>query len=365
MANKIQNFDTGEKDNSNIIHLDLDPKINIENKKYFKNLLKKIAECSLDNLEENLENLYHVDAEFNGFHPINEIKGIEEIKNKYLIPLKKAFPDLERRNNLVIGGAFRDKVFVSFISHLTGTFTNEWLGVKPTNKTIYLRTCEAHQITNNKIIKSYTLIDTVDFIRQAGHWPINKSLGVEGMWPSPITGDGENNQNLDKELSLRSLNQDLTMQRSLNIKPETEPGLSKDQIREKLINHPQQDYWHPKMMWYGPSGIGTARGLDGFVDHHQLPFRLTFKDRDYWKIGHYIEIGDGNYSMTGGWHSIQCVHGSSDWLGYEPTQKKITMRVMDFYLHHEGLIRENWVPIDIAHILDQIGIDIFKLIHKK
>ena len=32
MANKIQNFDTGEKDNSNIIHLDLDPKINIENK---------------------------------------------------------------------------------------------------------------------------------------------------------------------------------------------------------------------------------------------------------------------------------------------------------------------------------------------
>ena len=75
-------------------------------------------------------------------------------------------------------------------------------------------------------------------------------------------------------------------------------------------------------MWYGPSGIGTARGLDGFVDHHQLPFRLTFKDRDYWKIGHYIEIGDGNYSMTGGWHSIQCVHGSSDWLGYEPTQKK-------------------------------------------
>ena len=38
---------------------------------------------------------------------------------------------------------------------------------------------------------------------------------------------------------------------------------------------------------------------------------------------------------------------------------------MDFYLHHEGRIRENWVPIDIAHILDQIGVDIFKLIHKK
>ena len=157
-----------------------------------------------------------------------KLSGIEEIKNKYLIPLKEAFPDLERRNNLVIGGSFRDKVFVSFISHLTGTFKNEWFGVKPTNKTIYLRTCEAHQITNNKIIKSYTLIDTVDFIRQAGHWPINKSLRSRRYVVSPITGDGENNQNLDKELSLQSLNQDLTMQRSLNIKPETDPGQTKD-----------------------------------------------------------------------------------------------------------------------------------------
>ena len=43
----------------------------------------------------------------------------------------------------------------------------------------------------------------------------------------------------------------------------------------------------------------------------------------------------------------------------------VEMRVMDFYLQHEGLIRENWVPIDIAHILKQIGIDIFELIHTK
>ena len=41
------------------------------------------------------------------------------------------------------------------------------------------------------------------------------------------------------------------------------------------------------------------------------------------------------------------------------------MRVIDFYLHHKELIRENWVQIDIAHILNQIGIDIFQLIHNK
>ena len=111
------------------------------------------------------------------------------------------------------------------------------------------------------------------------------------------------------------------MQRSLNIKPETDPGSTHEYVRDKLLNHPQKEFWHPKMMWYGPCGIGTARGLKGYVDHHQLPFRFTFKERDYWKIGHYIEIADGNYSMTSGWHSIECIHGSSEWLGYEPTNK--------------------------------------------
>ena len=195
MTNEIKTFDTGEKDRSNFIHVDLNPRQNIENKKNFKNLFNKIAECPIDELDEYLKLTYHEEVELNAFHPINEIKGIDNVKNKLWRPIKKALPDLERRNNLVIGGAFRDKVFVSFISHLTGTFINEWLGIPPTNKTIFLRTCEAHQITNNKIIKSYTLIDTVDFIRQAGHWPINKSLGSEGMWPSPITGEGENNEN--------------------------------------------------------------------------------------------------------------------------------------------------------------------------
>ena len=31
---------------------------------------------------------------------------------------------------------------------------------------------------------------------------------------------------------------------------------------------------------------------------------------------------------------------------------------MDFYLHHEGLIRENWVPLDILHLLKQMDVDV-------
>jgi len=31
---------------------------------------------------------------------------------------------------------------------------------------------------------------------------------------------------------------------------------------------------------------------------------------------------------------------------------------MDFYLEHEGKLRENWVPIDILDLLMQMDIDI-------
>ena len=114
------------------------------------------------------------------------------------------------------------------------------------------------------------------------------------------------------------------------------------------------------MIWYGPSGIGTARSLEGFVDNHQLPFRKTFKERNYWKLGHYCELGDGKFSLTAGWNSIQAVYGSDDWLGYKSENQKVTMRVMDFYHHDEGKIRENWVPIDIIHILKQIGVNVLE-----
>ena len=146
MTNKIEDFETGEKENKKIIFVDLSTSENLKNKKKFKYLLNKVAESPLDELGVNLKNLYHEEAELNAFHPINEISGVENIKNKLWIPLKEAFPDLERRNIIVIGGSYRDKVFVSFVSYLTGTFVNEWLGVTPTKKNIYLRTCEAHQI---------------------------------------------------------------------------------------------------------------------------------------------------------------------------------------------------------------------------
>ena len=338
----------------------------LKNKKLVMKMMKNIAESSPADINKCLLNAYHSDVEWRGFYPLEDLKGLEALEIKVWRPLLQAFPDLERRNNIVIGGEFNNKYFVGTVGHLTGTFKNSWLDVPATNKTVHLRTCEFHQIENEKIIQTHMLIDVMDFIRQAGFWPINKSLGVEEMWPGPITGDGIVLEEQDPTLSKKTLEQALAMQKTLgDYKPETTANISDEQLRKELLNHPQKEYWHSKMMWYGPCGIGTARGLSGFVDHHQMPFRKTFRDRDYWTIGHYVEIGDGKYSATSGWHCIVSKHRSKEWLGYNPTGNSITMKVMDFYLHDEGLIRENWVPIDILHILKQIDVDVIKMINEK
>ena len=116
-------------------------------------------------------------------------------------------------------------------------------------------------------------------------------------------------------------------------------------------------FWTPNFMWYGPAGIGTTRGLDGFRAHHQIPFLRAFPDRDV--ASHIANVADGNYAITGGWPSVVATHAGPDWLNLAPTGKRVTMRVMDFYRVEDGLIAENWVPIDIIDILCQLGVDVF------
>ncbi|MEY8100056.1 hypothetical protein AB9F29_22225, partial [Falsihalocynthiibacter sp. S25ZX9] len=78
----------------------------------------------------------------------------------------------------------------------------------------------------------------------------------------------------DEALSARSIEQTLAMHATLGAFDDL-AGTGRD----GLLNMPQKDHWHPKMMWYGPSGIGTTRWLQGFVDYHQLPFRIAFPKR--------------------------------------------------------------------------------------
>ncbi|AUH34259.1 ester cyclase [Paracoccus tegillarcae] len=337
------------------------------NKHLLRDGLNRLAEATPAALPGILDGLYAKDAEWRGAHPLNEMRGTAALAEQVWLPLLSSFPDLERRDVILVGGRYEGRDYVAMVGHYCGTFRHDWLTIPATGRPVYIRYGEVHEVRDGKIIQSNCLWDILDVIRQAGFWPLAPSLGTEGMWPGPITSDGIVLTPQAAEHSAASIEQTLAMHGTL--------GAYNDQGasgRDGLLNMPQKQHWHPKMMWYGPSGIGTTRGLQGFVDYHQLPFRTAFPNRkgggqwdeigalkDQHGGGHYIRIGDGPYSVTGGWPSVFAMHNGGGFLGLGPTGRPVTMRVMDFYLHHQGLIRENWVPLDVLDLLMQMGVDVF------
>ncbi len=117
------------------------------------------------------------------------------------------------------------------------------------------------------------------------------------------------------------------------------------------------------MMWYGPSGIGTTRGLKKKKKNHQVPFITAFPDRGITeKQGedHFTQIGEGNYSCDFGFPAMYGTHTGDGWLGLKATGKRITLRVVDYWRREGDHLKENWVFIDMPHVLKQLGIDVFK-----
>jgi hypothetical protein len=118
-------------------------------------------------------------------------------------------------------------------------------------------------------------------------------------------------------------------------------------------------FWHERMNWYGPAGIGTGRGIAGFRNWHQIPFLSGMPDR-----GQYVDeityhfFGDANYAAVTGWPNMIQTVTNDGWMGIAPSGKKITMCSLDFWRIEDGKIRENWVMVDILDAYRQLGVDV-------
>jgi hypothetical protein len=334
--------------------------------------LAALAEAPPDRLEAALSALAAPDAQWRAAHPLNIQQGHGPALATIWGPLRRALPDLERRDLIFVAGSYQGRTLVAALGHYCGTMRGDWLGIPATNRSLTLRYGEVWQLDPaGRVVQANLLWDVLDVMRQAGVWPLPPSLGIAEMWQAPLTADGLRLTPSDPAESRASIEQTLAMHKTLA--EFDDPGALS---REALVAMPQREHWHPKMMWYGPAGIGTTRGLDGFVDGHQLPFRIAFHrpqgtfeqvtaERARNGAGHYIRIGDGPYSVTGGWPSVYAVHNGGGFCGMPPSGRPVFMRVMDFYLHHEGRIRENWVPLDMLDLFRQMGVDLLARMHER
>jgi predicted ester cyclase len=331
----------------------IDQETNLAAKRRVVSMMNEIVSGPLDKLAMNVMFAYHPEAELYVTHPLNELSGLESVQHDLWLPLRRALPDVERREDIVAGGLYRDGQWVACLGHYVGTFENDWLDIPATRQVAAVRFAEGHELRDGKIARSYLFIDFLDLMRQAGYWPVAPSLGREMRWLPPMTHDGVLLDAQDNAVSQATIERILRMHAALgdyNGQPPT---------RSVLDGMHMVDHWHPNFMWYGAAGIGSTRGLHGFEDHHQIPFLCAFPDRKGSSIGHFIRIGDGRYAVTGGWGYLQATHTGSGFLGMPPTGRRVAMRVMDFYRCDAETIVENWVPFDIPHLLLQMGVDVF------
>ncbi len=320
--------------------------IHAPNKQGIHAKLKALCAANDSERESIAASLYADDAMVNAYHPVNDLSGRDAIVDGLWQPLFTALPDVERRDEILLAGEFQGKEIVSAMGHFQGTFSAPLFDIPPTHGNVHVRYGEVHLVRGGRIAHSWVLVDMLDLMWQAGCWPVAPSLGAEGMWAGPATCDGVQPGVVDAEHGATSLKRVKDMHGAL---------LSFDGTN--LDSMPLAEHWTKNFLWYGPSGIGTTRGLEGFRAHHQIPFLRAFPDRTVGE--HIVNVGDGDYVVTGGWPSVVATHIGNDWLALPPTGKHVGMRVMDFYRLEDGVIAENWVPIDIIDVLRQLGVDVF------
>lgn len=267
-----------------------------------------LYDFDLRQLADVCSTLFDPDCRVRMAYPFEEVSGGSRglIETVYT-PLVSAIPDLERRDTIVMAGPAGDSDWVGCAGYYTGTFRRPWLDIPPSHHQVSLRFHEFYCFREGRIIEVQSLWDIPEVMMQAGVWPLSPSLGREWHVPGPAPQDGLIDRPWDEALSTASTTLVSDMLDALKRYPSEPPEAME-----------LEKYWHPKMNWYGPSGIGTNRLIQGFRRLHQTSFVEAMPDRGRHDAVPSYLFGDGNYVGFTAWPGMEMSMTVGGWLGIPP-----------------------------------------------
>lgn len=320
----------------------------LNNKRYIQRFNQALYDYEGDQVQQIITELFAEDAVIQLAYPLETLSSREALYHEAFQPLHQAIPDLERRCYILMAGEAAATNWVGTAGYYTGTFMQPWLAIPPTGHQVTLRFHEFYRFDadSGKIVEMQALWDIPEVMHQAHAWPMSPSLGREGLSPAPATLDGILLADTNAEHSQQSLTLVGDMLAALG--KYAEGGLTAMELEKR---------WHPRCSWYGPSGIGTCRGISGFRNWHQIPFLNALPDRRSINDDRYL-FADGDYVAFTAWPGMAMTVSGDGWLGIAPANQAITLRSLDFWRCENGLIRENWVLVDILHAYKQLGVDV-------
>ena len=318
-----------------------------ELKKVIAPFAKAASGCSPQMLRQALVQVMSADADIHLCHPFDDLTGPSALFETAYLPLYEAMPDLERRDMIVLAGTTPEgEDWIGCMGNYMGTFTKPFLGIPPTGHLAHMRYHEFFRIDDGQITQVQAIWDIPELMMQAVAWPMAPQLGAFVCTPAPMTQDG------------------LTVTSDGKAAQDHVIAMLTDLCRHPAEGGPEvmnlEKYWHPRFNWYGPAGIGTARGIYGFRNWHQIPFLSAMPDRKLDAMGDLMShwVAQGEYVCETGWPNMRLTLTGDGWMGIAAAGREVLLRSLDFWRLEDGLIRENWVLVDLLDLYRQVGVDV-------
>ena len=292
------------------------------------------------------------DARIRLGHPFGTLTGPEALFDGLYAPLLHALPDMERVDFIAAAGprwgahlsADQKGDWMGLGGTIIGTFHAPWLGIPATHGPVHMRYQEYMRLEEGRITHMEALWDIPQVMMQAGAWPMAPSRGVEWRIPGPARGQEAGPRDPARAETAVQTVWDMLHDLKQGTAQTPERGLG--------------GFWHPNALWYGPSGLGTARGHDGIATRIFKQFRDGLSENTR-RLDEGVFFADGGIVAFTGWPSGTAVHSGAGFLGLAPTGRRITRRSLDFWTVEDGMIRECWVMVDLPDLYRQLGIDLF------
>jgi hypothetical protein len=287
--------------------------------------------------------------------PIGLLFTWGDFQTRFLSPLSECFGPLHREIHLCFAGFSNGRrdgdiskdgaLWVTGTGLLHGTFNAEYLGLKPTKLPVQIRWGEFLKFENGLLVEIFLMHDLVDFCEQIERPILPRPRGYAAIYPRPAMGDGIQLREVSEEVSAFSLE---------HIRDFLFNGLnSYDQTSLKSMG--MERFFHPKIAWYGPGGIGACFGLKAFQADHQAHWLHAFPDRQVQDLT--ALFAEGLYSGAPGWGAVLATH-QGEYLGTQGTGASLSINGLDWWKRAGDQYVENWVFVDMIHLFQQMGVDL-------
>ncbi|SHH79022.1 polyketide cyclase [Clostridium grantii] len=322
-----------------------------ESKKIVRSYFQDLENSKPEDILKVLKKYTSENYLWRGVYPFREQNSIEDVAEKFWVPLMTSLKYMQRRQDIFIGGTneISGEQWVMSMGHFMGLFDAEWMGIRPTEKIINLRYAEFNCIENGKITQTGLFIDIIGFMLQAGINPLPPSTGSFFVYPGPRNHDGLLFQDAPEKEGIDTLKLVNKMVDDLSQLNDSGAMGCPPEVLEKS--------WSKNMIWYGPGGIGASYTIPRYQKQHQLPFRNNLKDKKF--NGHICRFAEGNFACFFGWPNLSNT-AIGGFLGLPGGNISADMQVVDVYCREDDKLSENWVLIDLPYWLKQQGLDIFQ-----